>query len=93
MTFFEATNSVFNIADENKSFFISIPGRWRVLLFLEDGTIDELKKILKRRSQNYIELYVQEVRKHRDKMKIYSKVFFLLDFDNLKKKYLKNSKC
>ena len=30
VTFFEATNSVFNITNENKSFSISIPGHWRL---------------------------------------------------------------
>ena len=29
VTFFEATNSVFNITDENNSFSITIPGHWQ----------------------------------------------------------------
>ena len=33
---FEATNSVFHITDENKSFSISIPGYWRIPNCLDD---------------------------------------------------------
>ena len=40
---FEATNSVFNITDENKKFSVNIPGRWRTPNFLLDGIVYKLK--------------------------------------------------
>ena len=52
VTFFETTNSVFNITNENNTFSMSIPGCWRIPNFLEDGIIDKLKNILKFESQN-----------------------------------------
>ena len=42
VTCFEATNSVFNIANENKSFSITIPGHWQTAS--AERTIDELNK-------------------------------------------------
>ena len=42
VTSFECTNSVFKITDENDSFSISIPGRWRIPNYLEDNVFDEL---------------------------------------------------
>ena len=58
--FFEATNSVFTITNENNSFSITIPGHWDSK-FAEE-TIDELKKLLELRSQNGIELHVEQIR-------------------------------
>ena len=43
VTFFEATNSFFNLTDENNSSSISIPVRWRSPNYLEDGIIVKLK--------------------------------------------------
>ena len=63
MTFLECTNSVFNITNENKSFSNIIPGRWRVPNCLPEGTIDKLRDLLKLRSENDIELLVEEVKK------------------------------
>ena len=40
VTSFEATNSIFNITHENNSFSISIPWRWRIPIYLEDGIFD-----------------------------------------------------
>ena len=61
MTSLEATNSVFNIANENNYFSINIPGH----LNHKSGkkTLDELNKLLQLRSQNDIEKHVKEVRK------------------------------
>ena len=42
-TSFQATNSVFNITEENNSFSFRVPGRWRIPIYLEDGIIDKLK--------------------------------------------------
>ena len=71
ITFFEATNSVFNITGENKSFSIGTPGYWRIPNYLPDGNIDKLKELLERRSQKNNELHVTEVgkRSNRKKMK------------------------
>ena len=54
------TNSVFNITDENDSFSISTPSHW----ISEDSEelINELNKLLELRSQNGIELHVEQVR-------------------------------
>ena len=64
---FQSTNSVFDITDENKGFSISIIGRWRFLDYLKDEIIDKLRNLLKFRSQNVIELQLEEVRKKSDK--------------------------
>ena len=58
---FECTNSVFNITNENKSFSIIIPGHYQNES--DEKTIDELKKMLELRSENGIELHVEQVRK------------------------------
>ena len=57
---FECTNSVFNITDENNSFSIIIPGHYQNKS--DEKTIDELKKLLELRSENGIELHVEQVR-------------------------------
>ena len=58
---FEATNSVFNIANKNNSFLISIRGLW----ISEDGEelINELNKLFEPKSGNDIELHVKDVKK------------------------------
>ena len=86
MTSFEATNSLCFITDENKRFSISVTGHWRIPNYLEDGNIDKLKNLLKLRSQNDIELHVEEVRKSGDEVEIKSKQFSLSDSDTFKKK-------
>ena len=58
---FECTNSVFNITDENNSFSIIIPGHYQNKS--DEKTIDELKKLLELRSENGIELHVEQVSK------------------------------
>ena len=61
VTSFEATNSVFNKTDENKSFSISSPS----YLTPNDGeeTNNKLSETLEPTSQNDIELYVKEAEK------------------------------
>ena len=59
----EATNSVFNIIDENVSFSTGTPGYWRVPNKIPNGNIDKLKELLELRSQNDIELHVKDVGK------------------------------
>ena len=58
---FECTNSVFNITNENNSFSITIPGHWKTKS--AEKTIDEPNKLLELRSQNGIELHIEQVRK------------------------------
>ena len=58
---FVCTNSVFNITNENNSFSITITGHWETKS--AEKTIDELNKLLELRSQNGIELHVEQVRK------------------------------
>ena len=58
---FECTNSVFNITKENSSFSITIPGHWDSKS--AEKTFDELNKLLELRSQNGIDLHVEQVRK------------------------------
>ena len=68
VTSFECTKSVFNIIDENNSFSFSIPGH----LNSEDGEEpnNEFNKLLELRSENDIELHVEEVRKRGNQTKI-----------------------
>ena len=59
---FECINSVFNITNENKSFSIIVPGHYETES--AEKTINELNKLLELRSQNGIELHVEQVRKN-----------------------------
>ena len=61
VSLFECTNSVFNITNENNSFSIIIPGHCETEP--AQKTIDELNNLLELRSQNGIELHVEQVRK------------------------------
>ena len=58
---FEATNSVFKITDENRSFSTTTPGYWSSRGGAE--TNYKIQKLLEYISQNDHELHVQEVRK------------------------------
>ena len=57
----ECTNSIFNITNENNSFSVIIQGHYENKS--DEKTIDELNKLLELRSQNGIELHVEQVRK------------------------------
>ena len=61
MSSFECTNSVFIITNENNSFSIIVPGHYKTESAKK--TIDKLNKLLELRSQNGIELHVEQVRK------------------------------
>ena len=87
---FWSINSVFIITDENNSSSISIPFKWRVRKSLEDGIVDKLKKLLKLKSENDIELHVNELGKRDNKIEMNSNEFALSDFDSSKTKYLKS---
>ena len=58
---FDATNSAFNITNQNNSFSITTPGHWNSES--AEKTIDELVKLIDLRSENDIDLHVQQVRK------------------------------
>ena len=55
-TAFEATNSAFNITEENNSFSTSNPGHWYFRGGVE--TIIKLQQLIKLRSESDIQLYV-----------------------------------
>ena len=61
ITSFETTNSVFNIIDENNFFSKTLPSYWNIKS--AEKFIDELNKLLDLRSQNDIDLHVEQVRK------------------------------
>ena len=63
VSWFECTNSVSNIIDENNSFSILIPGQCRVPSYFKYNNFDDLKNLVKLRSENDIDLHVEEVRK------------------------------
>ena len=60
VTSFEATNSVFNITDEDNCFSITLLGHWNSKT--AEKTIDELLNLIELRSQNGIENHVGQVR-------------------------------
>ena len=78
---FECTNSVFNITNKNNSFSIIIPGHCQTEF--AEKMINDLNKLLELRS---LELYVEEVRKRDDKIKMRDNEYKLSDFDTRKKK-------
>ena len=67
MTSFEASNSVFNLTNENNSFSITTPGHWSSRGGAE--TINKLQKLLKLRSENDIKVHVKEVERRGKKIK------------------------
>ena len=68
MSFFEATNSVFDVADQIKSFSITTPGDWCCRGGAE--IINEPQKNLEMRHKNDNELLVQKARKGGNQRKI-----------------------
>ena len=90
VSWFDCTNTVFNITDENNSFSIFIPGHWETEF--AEKFIDEVNRLLELRS---LDLHVNEVRKRGNTMKIGDKEYKLSDFDNQKYEIieeLKNAK-
>ena len=61
VTSFEATNSVFNINNENTSFSFSIPGYWSCRGGAK--SFRKVQKVFEVRSQNDIEVHIQELKK------------------------------
>ena len=87
VSFFECTNSVFNITNENNSFSIIIPGHYQNKS--DEKIIDDLNKLLELKS---LELHVDEVRKRGNKIKIGDVEYQLSDFDTKKNEILEESK-
>ena len=83
---FEATNSVFNIIDENNSFSSGIPGHWNS----GDGeeANNKFKKSLEIRSGNDIDLHVNEIEKRGTRKEIENIGYNLAGFDHFKSKIL-----
>ena len=80
VTSLECTNSVFIITNENNSFSITIPGRRRRPIFLEDGIFDKLMNLLKLNSEIDIELFAEEVRKRGSQTKIVDRQYKIIRF-------------
>ena len=66
LTNFGATNSVFNITDENNSLSLSIPGHWKYPNKLPEGNNIKLKDILELRSQHDIKLHFEKLKKNKE---------------------------
>ena len=83
VTSFEATNSVFNITNENNSFSNSTPGYWSTRGRVE--TVNELRELLSFREQIDIESHVEEGMKRGKQIKIGDNEYKLADLDTRKK--------
>ena len=90
VTPFTATNSVFNITNENNSSSITTSGHWNSQS--AEKTIDELNKLLELRSENDIQLHVEQVRKKGIILKNDFSLSSLGFFKNEIHEELKNSK-
>ena len=90
MTSFEATNSVFNITNQNKSFLISTTAHRNS----KDGEelINRLKFLLELRSENDIELHVREVVKRCTRKEIENTGCNLANFGHFKSEVLVETK-
>ena len=71
VTYFEATNYVFNITDQNKISSNCMAGHWN--FESAEKTINQLNELLQLRSQNDIEPHVEEVRKRGNQIKLSDK--------------------
>ena len=82
LTSCEATNTVFNITDENNGFSIPIPGCW----YFRGGeeTMKGLRQLLGLEAETDIELHVQEVKNRGNHIKIGDKETKLSDLDTRK---------
>ena len=78
----EATNSIFNLTNENNNFSISTPSHWNT----EDGEefITKLNKLLELRSEIDIELHDKEVEKESFRIEMENSGYNLSGFDYFK---------
>ena len=86
VTFFEATNSVFNITNENNRFSISTPGFWSPKGIEE--TMNRLHIILNLKSKKHFELNVKEMAKRGTRIKKDNNGYKFADFDHFKSEIL-----
>ena len=87
---FECTNSVFNITNENNSCSIIIPVHYENKS--DEITIERLNTLLERRSENGIELHVQEVMNRGHLLLLDGKEYKLSDLGNQKEEILEKLK-
>ena len=90
----EATNFVFKITKENKSFRILTPGYWSSSGYAEP--IHKLQKFLELRSQSDFEIHVEEIIKTGNQIKIGEVDYKLSDLETHKNEMLdefKNVEC
>ena len=84
MTSSEATNSVFNITNENNNFSFTTPGYWSARRSQE--TITEVQDLINLSERNDIELHLEEVKKRGNQIKIEEKKSKLSDLELIKMK-------
>ena len=77
VTYFEATVFLSNITNENNSYSVSTPGHWNCNDCEE--LIKKINKLLELRSQNDIELHVDEVGKKGNQIKMRDEEYKLCD--------------
>ena len=83
VTFFEATNFVFDKNNENNFFSITTPSFWSARGGAE--TIHKLQNLIEHRSQSHLELHVEKFRKRGNQIKIEDKEDKISDPDTHKK--------
>ena len=90
VTFFEATNSIYNITDEDISFATIIECHW----FSKGGveTFTKLQTLLQLRSKNENKLHIEEVRKKGNHLKIGQSEYKISDLDTRKEEMIEQLK-
>ena len=91
VTYFDCTNSVFSINNDNNSLSITTPGHWNSEP--TKTTIDELNKLIGLTSENDIELHVEQDRKKGILLMNDYSLSTLGMFKNETLEELKNVKC
>ena len=87
VTTFEATNSVINMSNGDKSYSISTPSFWNPKGVEE--TINKRENYSDFRSQNDIEWHLKEVERRVTRLEIENSGYSSAGFDHLNVKYLK----
>ena len=88
VTYFETTNSVFNITDENNSFSIGTPGFWRIPKYLPEGLIERLKRIIRALISKRYRTACQRSRKKGHSNRNRKQWYNLAGFDHFKSEIL-----
>ena len=90
VTLFDFTNSVFNITNENNSLSIIIPGHYQNKS--DQINIERLNTLLERRSENGIELHVEEVKYRGYLISLGGEQYKISDLGNQKEEILEKLK-